>query len=73
MFCKKKRAAFGGELVVVGEGGGRWGMVSKGRGYEFDVCARLENSATTPSSIFLKFFPKNPKSDDCTWVFYCLK
>ena len=72
-FCKKKRAAFGGELVVVGEGGGRWGMVSKGRGYEFDVCARLENSATTPSSIFLKFFPKNPKSDDCTWVFYCLK
>ena len=70
---KKKRAAFGGELVVVGEGGGRWGMVSKGRGYEFDVCARLENSATTPSSIFLKFFPKNPKSDDCTWVFYCLK
>ena len=70
---RKKRAAFGGELVVSGEGGGRWGMVSKGRGYDFDVCARLENSTTTPSSIFLDFFPKISKSDECTWVFYCLK
>ena len=70
---KKKRAAFGGELVVSGDGGGRWGMVSQGRGYDFDVCARLENSTITPSLIFLKFFPKISKSDDCTWVFYCLK
>ena len=59
--------------MVSGEGGGRWGMVSKGRGYDFDVCARLENSTTTPSSIFLDFFPKNSKSDECTWVFYYLK
>ena len=47
-------------------------MVSQGRGYDFDVCARLENSTITPSLIFLKFFPKISKSDDCTWVFYCL-
>ena len=72
-FCKKKRAAFGGELVVSGDGGGRWGMVSQGRGYDFDVCARLEISTTTPSSIFSKFFTKISKSGDCTGVFYCLK
>ena len=59
--------------MVSGEGGGRWGMVSKGRGFEFDVCASLENSTITPSSIFLKSLSKISKSDDCTWVFYCLK
>ena len=72
-FVKKKRAAFGGELVVSGDGGGRWGMVSQGRGYDFDVCARLENSTVIPSLIFLKFLPKISKSDDCTLVFYSLK
>ena len=48
-------------------------MVSKGRGYEFDVCAWLEISTTTHLSIFSQFFPKISKSDDCTWMFYCLK
>ena len=72
-FVKKKRAAFGGELVVSGDGGGRWGMVSQGRGYDFDVCARLENSTVIPSLIFLKFLPKISKSDDCILVFYSLK
>ena len=72
-FVKKKRAAFGGELVVSGDDGGRWGMVSQGRGYDFDVCARLENSTVIPSLIFLKFLPKISKSDDCILVFYSLK
>ena len=49
------------------------GLVSKGRGYEFDACARLGISTTTPSSIFSKFFPKITKSVDFTGVFYCLK
>ena len=44
-----------------GDGGGPWGLASKGRGYDFDVCARLENSTITPSLIFLKFFSKNFK------------
>merc|ERR1712175_65524 len=35
-----------------------WGIVSQGRGYDFDVCARLENSTVIPSLIFLKFLPK---------------
>ena len=48
-------------------------MDSKGRGYDFDVWARLEISTTTPSSIFSKFFTKISKSGDCTGVFYCLK
>ena len=40
------------------DGGGPWELVSKGRGYDFDVCARLENSIITPSLIFLNFSPK---------------
>ena len=55
------------------DGGGPWGLVSKGRGYEFDNWARLEISTTTPSSIFSKFSPKISKSVDCTGVFYCLE
>ena len=70
---RKKRAAFCGELLVSGDGGGSKGMVSKGKGYKFDVFARLENSTITPSLIFFKFSPKISKSDDCNWVFYCLK
>ena len=58
----------GGGMVV-----GGWGMDSKGRGYDFDVCARLENSTTTPSSIFPNFFPKISKHIDPTLVFILLK
>ena len=52
---------------------GGWGMDSKGRGYDFDVCARLENSTTTPSSIFPNFSPKISKHIDPTLVFILLK
>ena len=38
---------------------GGWGMVSKGRGYDFAVSDRLENSTTTPSSIFCFWVQKN--------------
>ena len=72
-FLKKKGIAFGDGWRWWGDGGGPWGLVSKGRGYDFDVCARLEISTTTPSSIFSKFFTKISKSGDCTGVFYCLK
>ena len=48
---KKKRAAFGGEYGGVRGWWWGWGMVSKGRGYDFDVCDKLENSTTTPSAI----------------------
>ena len=72
-FLKKKGIAFGDGWRWWGDGGGPWGLVSKGRGYDFDVCARLEISTTTPSSIFSKFFPKISKSVDFTGVFYCLK
>ena len=51
-FLKKKRAAFGGEYGGVWGWWWGWGMVSKGRGYDFAVSDRLENSTTTPSSIF---------------------
>ena len=47
-------------------------MHSKGRGYDFDVCARLENSTPTPSSIFPNFFPKISKYIDPTLVFILL-
>ena len=33
-------------------------LVSKGREFDFDVCARLENYTTTPTAIFPKLFPK---------------
>ena len=34
--------------------GGVWlGIISEWNGYDFDVCARLENSISTPSTIFL--------------------
>ena len=72
-FLKKKGIAFGDGWRWWGDGGGPWGLVSKGRGYDFDVCARLEISTTTPSSIFSKFFPKISKSVDSIGVFYCLK
>ena len=49
---KKKRAAFGGEYGGVRGWWWGWGMVSKGRGYDFAVSDRLENSTTTLSSIF---------------------
>ena len=40
-------------------------MVSKGRGYDFAVSDRLENSTTTPSSIFLFLSSKNLIVDGC--------
>ena len=48
-------------------------MYSKGRGFDFDVNARLEHCTTTHSSILPKLFPKISKSLDCKWVFYCFK
>ena len=55
----------------VGDGGGPWDFLKKGCGFE--VSARLENSATSPSSIFLNLFPKISKNRDPGRVFLLLK
>ena len=48
-------------------------LVSKGREFDFDVCARLENYTTTPTAFFPKLFPKISKPVDSTGACHCLK
>lgn len=48
-------------------------MDGKEKGYDFDVCARLQNSTTIPLLSFSKFFSKNFKNLVVEGCFYELK